>query len=419
MAVDTPRRPPSPQTSGGGAPGRRRDPLWAKLTIVLGALLMLGSGAGIVGSRWLIGAATSTITQQNLLGDTVKPAADVGRRLDGPIDLLLLGVDTRVRLGPENTRSDSIIMAHVPASHDRIYLVSLPRDTRVRAPAFPKSRHPGGVAKLTEVFNHGSQNGAGFAGGVELVAKTIRGISGVAFDGAAIIDFSGFKGVIEELGGVRMCVDQQVTSIHMFWVDGKPTFKADARRLGRLDHPVVHKKGCRTMAAWEALDFARQRHLEHGDYDRQRHQQQLIKAIARKATAAGVTTRPAKLSALLKAAGKAFILDTGGVPIADFVFTLRGITSNDMVMLRTNGGTFASQGGYEILTPQSLAMLRALKEDRLGQFVLDHPEVLAPDAAPADPTLADRTPTGRTPTDRAPARRAPARGSTPRPASGG
>ena len=38
------------------------------------------------------------------------------------------------------------------------------------------------------------------------------------------------------------------------------------------------------MAGWEALDYARQRYgLKNGDYDRQRHQQQLIKAIAKKA----------------------------------------------------------------------------------------------------------------------------------------
>ena len=49
--------------------------------------------------------------------------------------------------------------------------------------------------------------------------------------------------------------------------------------------PIWHEKGCKDMEGWEALDYARQRYgLTNGDYDRQRHQQQLIKAMAKKAS---------------------------------------------------------------------------------------------------------------------------------------
>ena len=90
------------------------------------------------------------------------------------------------------------------------------------------------------------------------------------------------------------------------------------------------------MEGWEALDYARQRYgLNNGDYDRQRHQQQLIKAIAKKASSSGVLTNPIKVNSLIKAAGKAFVLDTGGVPVADFIFTLKGVAANDLVLLRT------------------------------------------------------------------------------------
>ena len=120
-------------------------------------------------------------------------------------------------------------------------------------------------------------------------------------------------------------------------VDGKPMWNSDAERTGKPMKPVVHKKGCREMKGWEALDYSRQRYgLTNGDYDRQQHQQQLIKAMAKKATEGGVMTNPLKLNDLMKAAGEAFVLDTGGVPIADFVFTLRGVAANDLVMLRTN-----------------------------------------------------------------------------------
>jgi hypothetical protein len=142
---------------------------------------------------------------------------------------------------------------------------------------------------------------------------------------------------------------------------------------------VTYKVGCREMKGWEALDYSRQRKgLPNGDYDRQRHQQQLIKAMAKKAMSTGVVTNLPKLRELINAAGKAFTLDTGGVPIDDFIFTLKGVAANDLVLLRTNNGTFASAGGGgERLTAESLEMFRAVKSDSLAQYVADHPTVLA------------------------------------------
>ncbi|HEU4349225.1 MAG TPA: LCP family protein [Actinoplanes sp.] len=356
-----------------------RAPLWAKLAVVLGTMLMLGGVGGLIGSKWLIGTATGAVIQQNLLGGSKKTAAEGGASLRGPIDLLLLGVDARKRWAVDDLRADTIIVLHIPAAHDQAYLVSIPRDTEVRVPAFGKSRYPGGTVKATEAFFHGAQNGGGWAGGAQLLAQTLKNATGISFDGAAIIDFGGFRNVINALGGVRMCVDQRVRSHHMVYVGGQPTWLADARRSGRPATTIWHEKGCRQMAGWEALDYARQRYgLKNGDYDRQRHQQQLIKAIARRAGRTGVLTNPVKVNALIKTAGKAFVLDTGGVPIADFLFTLKGVTAKDMVLLRTNDGTFAGNSrGRETLSARSRAMFAAVRQDRLGDFVLRNPGVVA------------------------------------------
>jgi anionic cell wall polymer biosynthesis LytR-Cps2A-Psr (LCP) family protein len=209
MAVQAPRRPATlPARQAPSTPGKtkrkRRDPLWARLTVVLGAVLMMASGAGIVGSKMLIASATGAITKDNLIAPEDGVA---GKSLDGPINMLLLGVDVRPDWDINDTRADTIIILHIPASHDQAYLVSIPRDTQLTSPAFPKAQWPGGTTKATEVFFHGAQHGAGWAGGAQLMAKTIKQNTGVSFDGAAIIDFGGFKGIIEALGGVRMCVD--------------------------------------------------------------------------------------------------------------------------------------------------------------------------------------------------------------------
>ncbi|WP_328421857.1 LCP family protein [Micromonospora sp. NBC_00389] len=377
-------RPPGGggRSGGGGAAKkrpRRKDPLWARLTVIFGAVLMLSSGVAIVGSKVLIGQATGDIAQRDLLGGAGKSDAEGGASLDGPIDMLLLGVDARERWAADDVRSDSIIILHIPASHDQAYLISIPRDTEAQIPAFPKSGFNGGTDKINAAFQIGARNGGGWEGGAQLMAQTIKRLTGVTFDGAAIINFGGFKGVIDALGTVRICVGEEVTSIHMKYVDGKPMWNADAKKTGKTMKPVVHKKGCQEMEGWAALDYARQRKtLRNGDYDRQQNQQQLIKAMAKKATDGGMLTNPAKLQQLIKAAGKAFVLDTGGADIEDLIFTMRGVTANELTMLKTNSGTFHGNGnGSEGLNAETLEMFQALKKDKLAEFVFNHPQVMS------------------------------------------
>ncbi|AYF30945.1 MULTISPECIES: LCP family protein [Micromonospora] len=401
MSVQTSRRPQSPAPgssgrvppviptqpgSGGRGPGggkkkrtKRKDPLWAKLTLVLGAVLMVTSGVAIVGSKAVIGQATDNIAQRNLLGGAGKSEAEGGNSLEGPIDMLLLGVDARERWAADDVRSDTIIILHIPASHDQAYLISIPRDTEARIPAFEKSGYKGGTDKINAAFFHGAQNGGGWEGGAQLMAKTIKSMTGIGFDGAAIINFGGFKSVIDALGSVRICVSHEVKSHHMSYVDGKAMWNADAKKTGKPYKAVVHKKGCREMEGWEALDYSRQRYgLPNSDYDRQQNQQQLIKAMAKKATEGGMLTNPLKLNSLMKAAGKAFVLDTGGVPIADFIFTLKNLNGNDLVTLRTNGGTFAGNGnGRETFNETTMDMFQAVKSDKLADFVVNNPDVLS------------------------------------------
>ncbi|MFC3503406.1 LCP family protein [Micromonospora krabiensis] len=407
MPVQTSRRPPSldaarppaggsaavpPQRgSGGGGNGgggkggrptkrkRRKDPLWARLTVVFGAVLMMSSGVAIVGSKAVISSATGDIAQRNLLGEAGKTDAEGGANLDGPIDMLLLGVDARERWAADDVRSDSIIILHIPATHDQAYLISIPRDTEAQIPPFKKSNWPGGTDKINAAFQIGARNGGGWEGGAQLMAQTIKRLTGVSFDGAAIINFGGFKNIIDTLGSVRICVSQEVKSHHMSYVDGKPMWNADAKKTGKRMTPVVHKKGCQEMEGWAALDYSRQRYgLKNSDYDRQQNQQQLIKAMAKKATDNGTLTNLGKLQALIKAAGKAFVLDTGGVPIANFIFTMRGVSGNELTMLKTNNGTFNGDGnGKELLSAETLAMFDAVKKDKLAEFVFNHPEVIS------------------------------------------
>lgn len=134
---------------------------------------------------------------------------------------------------------------------------------------------------------------------------------------------------------------------------------------------------------WQALDYIRQRkNLEsgEGDYGRQRNQQRLLLAMASQAVSRDVVTNFNKVDSLLQAAGDAVIVDTNNVPMIDFLFTLRNLRPDDLVLLRTNGGDYnpiqIHGQSAEQLTPESMLMFQAASHDTMAQFVLGHPDFL-------------------------------------------
>ena len=370
----------------------RGDPLWARLLVIAGAILMLGSGATIVGGKALLDRYAGAINQQNLLGGA---AATDGNghatSIDGPLNLLLVGIDERPGDPAGGARSDSIIIVHVPAGHDAAFLVSIPRDSLVSIPANPASRYRGGRDKINAAFQYGSQNGGGRAGGFQLLALTIKQLTGISFNGGAIVNFGGFKSVVAALGGVDMCVDEKTISVHIghdrngnYHVPYEITSNGAVPIRGIT--PQVYLPGCQHLADWQALDYVRQRELiPDGDYGRQRHQQQFLKAVFKKATSTGVITNPIKLDQVLRAGGQAVTFDGGGHSVQDWIFTLKGVNPNDLTMLQTNGGKFNSKTvngqSAEILDAVSLQLFQAVRDDTVAAFAAAHPDWLSHDLA--------------------------------------
>jgi anionic cell wall polymer biosynthesis LytR-Cps2A-Psr (LCP) family protein len=366
---ESPRRrpvdePPRAKSAKKSKPRRPKiAPLWAKLSVILGSIVMVASGVVVVVPKMLAAWAFKDVKQVEVLPDPPKT-------IDGPINMLLLGMDERTGAEAEGAiRADSIIIVHIPATHDRAFLVSLPRDSEVAIPPYPQTHFAGmSAAKINAAFAMGAtKNGQpdsspeGRGRGAALTAMTIDKLvpGGLKFNAVAILNYDGFLSILKVLGGVDMCVDEDVYSIH-YDRNGKKATHGDLPDGVGKHYPV----GCYHMQDWEALDFSRQRHLADGDYGRQRHQQQLIKAIIKKATTMGVLTDVPKLLGLQQAAGDLLTLDLGGVPPEEWVFTLKSLGSNDLVMIRTNGGKFTSAGdGNERFSPESLSLLQAVSSD--------------------------------------------------------
>ena len=298
-------------------------------------------------------------------------------------NILLAGIDARPDAGEDGSRADSIIIVHITAAEDHAYLISLPRDTRVTIPGH-------GTGKLNAAFAEGSTAGGGRAGGFELLALTVREATGLALDAGAIVDFAGLRKVVEAVGGVELCVDAETTSVHIGW-DAKgretppyrlvpPTFRPE--KIPGVRAQVYHV-GCRHFAGWEALDYVRQRELlPDGDYGRQRHQQQLLRALAAKITSAGVLSNPIALNRALTAIGDSLTFDGNGESLTAWILRLHAIRPADLTMLRTNGGKFSTDArdgtDYERLDDTTGELFAAARQDRLDGFAAAHPDWVIP-----------------------------------------
>ena len=359
---------------------RPKAPFWAKAVTTFGAVLAVLGGTGVIGVNYFMSQLTDNIqtTSSVLGGESGSTTTASGKLPDGAMNLLLLGLDTREgwdKTG-QSSRSDTIIIMHISASHDSADMISIPRDMIARIPADASMGFNGSTEKINSAYAYGSMNGRGWTGGAKLATKAVHDLTGITFNGVVVIDFDGFKGILEAMGGVYMCVDKDMWSSH-YTVDskGKLHYAVGADPTSPPKDALWFRKGCRNMQPWEALEYSRLRHSTNGDYDRQRHQQQLLRAMAKKASSSGVLTNPAKVSKILAAAGQSLKMDTNGVSVTDFMFGLKGLAAADLIPIKTNNGTFANVNGGEGVQPVTQELFKAAAADRMDSFLLTHPEL--------------------------------------------
>jgi polyisoprenyl-teichoic acid--peptidoglycan teichoic acid transferase len=347
--------------------------------------MALGGGT-LVTTQVLEARYAGAVDQQTLFGDD-DPAADAEKVSDikGAQNILLVGIDPRT--DTQTPLSDSIIVAHVPADMDQAYLFSIPRDLVVDIPAFDKTGFRGGRAKINAAMGFGSAVGNGkhdVVQGFDLLARTVQDLTGIKeFDAGAIINFNGFKAIVDAMGGVTMKIDQNVKSEHL-QPDGKPRPRLSRCADNNCEHPyygpqATYKKGTYHLQGWQALDYVRQRYgLPNSDYDRQRHQQQFIKALAKQALSKDVVTSPGKLDNVLQAAGKALIFDGNGHNVVDWALALKNIRSDNMTLIKLPGGGLFENGRYqgEQLDASAESFFDSIKADQMPEFLLRNPEYI-------------------------------------------
>ncbi|GIF03280.1 LCP family protein [Actinoplanes siamensis] len=336
-------------------------PWRARLAMGLGCLLMAGSPAAA-------GLAAVTIS--------------------GPLNILLVGIDPRdAHTAP---LADSIIVVHVPADRGAATLFSIPRDLVVEIPAFPRSGSPAQRTKINAAMALGSRIGERRydpAQGFELLARTVGAVTGIsAFDAGAVINFGGFRRLVDAIDGISVPVDQDVVSEHR---------KPDGTMRDRLPQCPGHDNCHRPyvgvqktypssatpvhFSGWEALDYVRQRYgLPHSDYDRQRHQRQFVQALAKKMKRK-ILTEPGKLAQITAAVGSSLTFVGGGHDLAAWAQALRALRVREMNSVGLPGFALFEEGTYrgEQLPATVRPFFAAVVQDRVASFLAANPGVVS------------------------------------------
>ncbi|QKW38826.1 LCP family protein [Actinomadura sp. NAK00032] len=229
--------------------------------------------------RWTLLGLVAAVTAAAILvpavvfhGRDAKPVAAKSAPPGSGFNVLLLGVDGRRAAHP---RSDTMMVVHVAADRKRVRAVSVPRDSLVRIPACKTA--DGAVLPA----RRGLINSVFPAGGTGCVVKTLESLANVRIDRTVLLDFNGFKGIVDALGGVELTLPAPVADV-----------KAGLKlRAGR------HRLSGRT-----ALAYVRSRYgLGDGsDLARIERQHQFLEALVRQVRERA-TGNPVRLARFLSA----------------------------------------------------------------------------------------------------------------------
>ena len=228
-----------------------------------------------------------------------------------PVNLLIMGTDTRTGQGSGygnadttssgNGQSDTTILVHISADRSHALGVSIPRDSWVTRPTCGA-----GPAGTTE----GKFNAAFAIGGPACTIHAVESLTGVRIDHFVVVNFKGFKAVVEALGGVPVCLKEPVN-------DPK----------SHLNLPA----GESLLNPTQALAFARARKTlgDGSDISRINRQQVFMSSLIRTATSKNVVTDLPKLYSVLNAVSSSLTLDTGLGTVDElqtFASSLQGLT---------------------------------------------------------------------------------------------
>ncbi|CAM3119209.1 LCP family protein [Saccharomonospora xinjiangensis] len=280
-------------------------------------------------------AAQANLTTTNVFdnkGDGIEP-------LDGAIDILLVGIDSRtdakgnplpdevlarLHAGVEkgDRQTDTIILVHIPQDGTSATAISFPRDSWVEiaggygsnrinsAFAFAYNETMNSLTAQGETDEAVVQEQAKVAGRKNLIA-TVENLLGrpSMIDRYAEVNLASFYEITKAVGGIEVCLNAP----------------AKEEKSG-IDLPA----GVQTVEGVQALAFVRQRHgLPGGDFDRIQRQQAFMSGLARKMLSSDILLNPARLADVIEAVQKSVVLSEDW-DLLEFANQMRGLSGGSI-----------------------------------------------------------------------------------------
>jgi LCP family protein required for cell wall assembly len=231
---------------------RRRIPRWARYTLsVIGLLVVVVLGAGGY-ELWYLNSVYNKVTK--VTGVDRKASTKLAPQIPTsgqPITALLIGSDHRSDGATgKNGLSDTLMLARMDPKHHMVSLLSIPRDLWV----------PSLGNKINSAYSEGGD-------AKSLVA--VEEVTGVHPNYLLNVDFSGFRKLVDSLGGVYVNVDQYYYN---------PLAQSQYTGFSAIDV----KPGYQKLNGGDALAFSRYRHTDD-DFHRQARQQMFLRAFEARA----------------------------------------------------------------------------------------------------------------------------------------
>ena len=341
----------------------RRRKITNRVLIGLCVVLVIASTAFVIAYKKLEGNINA-ISINEALGDDRPETVDV-EGPKKPLNVLVMGSDNRdgTNIGGDTPGlSDTTILLHLSADRSRAFGVSIPRDAMVERPECQtkngKKTVPGGLTQF---------NAAYAVGGPACTIKTVEKITDVRIDHFVVINFVGFKEMVNAINGVKVCVPEEVND-----------------EIGHIHLPA----GTYKVNGSQALDYVRVRHgigAETGDIGRMKRQQAFIAAMVEKVVSKGTLANPVRLYRFLDAATQSLTTDTGFAhlkELASLGSSLKNIGLDNIQFLTVPNEPYTEDPNRLQLAPEAKKLWQKIRHDRpLGKLGAD---AMTPGTKPGD-----------------------------------
>ncbi len=254
------------------------------------------------------------------------------------VNIILLGTDRRDN-EPDVTRTDTLLIVSIDPVTKSAGVLSLPRDLWVNIPGY-------GFERVNTAFEIGEFQKKG--GGPALLRKTIEGLLGVPIHHYALVGFTGFRKVVDQLGGVVVDVERP------FRDDEFPSGNYGTRR-------ILFQTGLQVLDGETALWFVRSRHAD-SDFGRNRRQRQFLLAVRQQALQLNMITKaPAMLSSIMDSVKT----DLRTTEILSLARVAKDVETSKLVSRavdETMVNPWMTPGGAAVLLPEPAAIRQVVRE---------------------------------------------------------